>query len=123
MDFIIYFVLVIIFIIVFALYLKKVIKQHKPSETDADFHPENHTEIRTEFNTVKILAEVVDLSCYVNMIGTKNPETVEIYTVIFETDSKKIISVNVPKEMYDGIEKGQRGELTLVEGELYSFII
>ena len=33
------------------------------------------------------------------------------------------IKIEIPQEMYDGLETGQYGEVTLVEGELYSFII
>ena len=40
----------------------------------------------------------------------------------FKTD-EKIIKLDIPQEMYDGLEIGQSGEVTLVEGELYSFII
>ena len=43
-------------------------------------------------------------------------------TVEFKTD-EKIIKLDIPQEMYDGLEIGQSGEVTLVEGELYSFII
>lgn len=41
----------------------------------------------------------------------------------FKTDEKEIIKLEIPQEMYDGLEIGQSGEVTLVEGELYSFII
>ena len=41
----------------------------------------------------------------------------------FKTDEKEIIKLEIPQEMYDGLEIGQSGEVTLVEWELYSFII
>ncbi len=56
------------------------------------------------------------------MVGIKTPKAVTIYTVEFKTD-EKIIKLDIPQEMYDGLEIGQSGEVTLVEGELYSFII
>lgn len=80
-------------------------------------------EIKTEFETLKINAEIVDLNCRVEMIGIKQPKTVTFFTVCFETDNNERIKINVPQEMYDGLEVGQKGELTLVDGELYSFII
>lgn len=56
------------------------------------------------------------------MVGIKTQKAVTIYTVEFKTD-EKIIKLDIPKEMYDGLEIGKSGEVTLVEGELYSFII
>ena len=66
---------------------------------------------------------VVDLFCRTEMIGTKVPRSVKVFTVVFEIDNKKRIKLDVPEEMYDGIETGQSGEVTVVEGELYSFVI
>ena len=79
-------------------------------------------EIKTEFETVKFRAEIVDLSCRVEMIGIKTPKSVEIYSVAIKTE-EKIINLNIPHEMYDGLEIGQIGEVTLVDGELFSFVI
>ena len=62
------------------------------------------------------------MRCRVDMVGIKTPKAVTIYTVEFKTD-EKIIKLDIPQEMYDGLEIGQSGEVTLVEGELYSFII
>ena len=56
------------------------------------------------------------------MVGIKTPKSVEIYTVEFKNDDE-LIKLDIPQEMYDGLEIGQIGEVTLVEGELYSFII
>ena len=38
-------------------------------------------------------------------------------------EKEKFIKLEIPQEMYDGLEIGQIGEVTLVEGELYSFIV
>lgn len=123
MDFIIYFCLCICAVIIFAFYIRKIIKPYKQSESEKDKSILSSQEIKTEFETVKFQAEVIDLSCRVDMVGIKQPKTVTIYTVIFETYEKEIIKLEVPQEMYDGLEIGQRGEVTLVEGELYSFIL
>jgi hypothetical protein len=29
----------------------------------------------------------------------------------------------IPEEMYDGFEKGQTGQLSIVDGELYGFVL
>lgn len=78
---------------------------------------------KVEFTTVKVQAEVIDLNCYAEVLGYKTPKLVKKFTAVFETDEKKIIKINVPQEMYDGLEVGQNGEATFVNGELYSFII
>ena len=62
------------------------------------------------------------MRCRVDMVGIKTQKAVTIYTVEFKT-GEKIIKLDIPQEMYDGLEIGQSGEVTLVEGELYSFII
>lgn len=123
MDLIIYFCICICAVIIFALYIGRIVKQGKKRDTEKGTTAENIEEIKTEFATLKVQAEVVDLSCRVDMIGIKRPKTVPFFTVAFETDDKEIIRVDVPQEMYDGLEVGQIGEVTLVEGELYSFIV
>ena len=122
MDFIIYIYICICIcaIIVFALYIRIIIKPYKQKEkTESNSSP---SEIKTEFETVKFKAQIVDLRCRVDMVGIKTQKAVTIYTVEFKTD-EKIIKLDIPQEMYDGLEIGQSGEVTLVEGELYSFII
>ena len=64
---------------------------------------------------------VVEQFCRVEMVGIRSPKSVEIFTVVFEDDFGNLIKLDVPKEMYDGIDKGQRGVLTIANGELYSF--
>lgn len=78
---------------------------------------------KVEFKTVKVQAKVIDLSCRVDMVGIKAPKSTEFFTAVFEINNGEIIRVDVPQEMYEGLEKDQKGELTLVENELYSFII
>lgn len=123
MDFIIYFCICVVAVTIFALYIRKVVKQQKQREAEKGVPTAVVEEIKTEFETIKVQAEVIDLSCRVDMVGTKTPKSVTIFTATFETDNKEIIRVDVPQDMYEGLEKGQHGELTLVEGELYSFII
>ena len=123
MDFIICFCICICAIIIFALYIRKIIKPYKQKESEKIESVSSPPEIKTEFETVKFQAEIIDLSCRVDMVGIKTPKTVTIYTVEFKTDEKEIIKLKIPQEMYDGLEIGQNGEVTLVEGKLYSFIV
>ena len=123
MDFIIYFCICICAVIIFAFCIGRVVKPYKQSEVKKGIPTKKVEEFKTEFETVKVQAKVIDMNCRVEMIGIKRPKSVKIFTVVFETDAKEIIKIDVPQEMYDGLEKGQHGELTLVEGELYSFII
>ncbi len=123
MDFVIYFCICICGIIIFALYIRRIIKPYKQREREKAESISSPPEIKTAFETVKFRAEIVNLSCRVDMVGIKTPKTVIIYTVEFKTDEKEIIKLEIPQEMYDGLEIGQSGELTLVEGELYSFVV
>ena len=88
MDFIIYIHICICIcaIIIFALYIRKIIKPYKQKEkTESNSSP---SEIKTEFETVKFKAQIVDLRCRVDMVGIKTQKAVTIYTVEFKTDEK-----------------------------------
>lgn len=123
MDFIIYFCICICVVIIFAFYIRNVVKQGKKRDGEMKTTAENIDEIKTEFETLKFNAKIIDLNCRVEMVGIKQPKAVTFFTVCFETDNNERIKVDVQQEMYDGLEVGQKGELTLVDGELYSFII
>ena len=71
--------------------------------------------------TQEIQATVVDLCCAVRTIGHKIPKTVTLFAVTFETADGQFLQLQVPEEMYEGLEKGQKGLLTVVGGDLYSF--
>lgn len=123
MDFIIYFCICICLVTIFAIYIGNIVKQGKKRDGEMKTTAENIDEIKNEFETLKYNATIIDLTCRVEMVGIKQPKTVTFFTVCFETDNNERIKIDVPQEMYDGLEVGQKGELTLVGGELYSFII
>lgn len=123
MDFIIYFCICICLVTIFAIYIGNIVKQGKKRDGEMKTTAENIDEIKNEFETLKYNATIIDLTCRVEMVGIKQPKTVTFFTVCFETDNNERIKIDVPQEMYDGLEVGQKGELTLVNGELYSFII
>lgn len=123
MDFIICFCICICLVTIFAIYIGNIVKQGKKRDGEMKTTAENIDEIKNEFETLKFNATIIDLTCRVEMVGIKQPKTVTFFTVCFETDNNERIKIDVPQEMYDGLEVGQKGELTLVGGELYSFII
>ena len=74
-----------------------------------------------EFYNVEIRASVIDQSCAVKTVGIKSPKTETVFTVVFQTEQEEILSFQVPEEMYEGLEVGQTGLLTIVDGQLYGF--
>ncbi len=120
-------VLLVIFIIAVVAFLVfsviMYIRQCKRNKLKKETPVTEAPKIKDEFETVKFHATVVDLFCRTEMTGTKTPRSVKVFTVVFETDDKKQIKLDVPEEMYDGIEIGQSGEVTLIEGELFSFVV
>ena len=110
---------VIIIAVSIGVFVRKSNKKYSKIETTAD----KSDKIKTEFETLKFNAKVIDLNCRVEMVGIKQPKSVTLFTVCFETENNERIKMDVPQEMYNGLEIGQKGELTLVDGELYSFIV
>ena len=84
---------------------------------------QNADPFEPQFTTEEIRATVMDHTCEVKLVGTKTPKATKIFTVVFRTEDDKVLSFNVPEEMYDGFEKGQEGILTLVDGQVYGFAI
>ena len=76
-----------------------------------------------EFEIAEMRATVVSQSCGVYAVGIKTPKTVREFTVVFRLEDGTMLKVPVPEEAYDGFEEGQTGVLTLVEGEMYSYVL
>lgn len=74
-----------------------------------------------QITTEELRATVIDHTCQVQLIGIKTPKATKIFTIVFRTEDGKVLSLNVPEEMYDGFETGQTGLVTMVDGELYGF--
>ncbi len=79
--------------------------------------------IEDDVEPSKTRATVIDQMCAVRTVGIKTPKTLKEFVIIFQTENGETLKLNVPEEMYDGFEKGQTGILSLVNGELYSFVI
>ncbi len=84
-----------------------------PAEPEETFDPEY----------IATRATVIDQSCCVRSVGIKMPKTIRVFTIVFQLDNGEILKLNVPEEAYDGFEIGQVGELTTVDGELFSYIL
>ncbi len=109
-----------VLIVILGIWQHKKYKEAHPGGIDAEIEK---MFVEPESLTEKVRATVVDMVCYTEMVGTKRPKSIRVFTVCFETETGEIIKTNVPEEMYDGFDKGQTGVLTLVDGDLYSFEI
>ena len=122
MDYIIYFCICICAVTVFAFYIRRIVNQYKKSKGITEPYRPEEVKIKTEFDTEKFMAEVIDLSYLEEMVGILTPKLVKTFTVVFKTDNNEKLKIEIPQDMHDGFEVGQYGEVALVEGELYSFV-
>ena len=106
MDIIVGFCFGILGFIIFIVCIVSLIKEAKKAEDKTGPVPKRVNEIKSQFDTSVYNAEVVDLSCRVDMRGCKDPETVTLFTAVFKTYDNREITLNVPQEMYDGLEVG-----------------
>ncbi len=79
-------------------------------------------QLNAEPEVITVHAEVIDMECGVKVFGTKLPRTVKYFIIKFKKDDQDILSIDVPEDCYDGFEVGLSGELTLVDGQLNSFV-
>ena len=96
-------------------------KRKKVEQPQNEVDPYSEEIFEQEIVKSEMRVSVVDQFCRVEMVGIRSPKSVEIFTVVFETDEGKSLKFDVLKEIYDGIDVGKRGILTVVNGELYSF--
>ncbi|MBO5271054.1 MAG: hypothetical protein J6B77_09725 [Clostridia bacterium] len=73
--------------------------------------------------TVTVHARVVDQCCFTTTVGIKAPKAVKAFFVSFAGDDGMLYKIPVSEEMYDAFEIGQVGELTLINGEVGSYIL
>ena len=98
--------------------ITSIIYRHKPQKDGSQIDDDP---AEPEFQRLEINATVVDLACGVEVKGHKTVKAVKTFRVAFALENGKVITLTVPEEMYEGIEIGQKGLLTLVDGELYGF--
>jgi hypothetical protein len=71
-------------------------------------------------------AKVIDRICGINTKtsnGYKMVKTVKEFVIVFEDDDGKFRRVLVSESMYDAFEEGQAGTLTLIDGQIDSFVL
>ena len=69
-------------------------------------------------------AEITDMVCGTGMVGSyRLPKSVKTFLIIFRKDDGEVIELSVPEEYYLELSVGQKGMLTLVEGNLDSFTL
>ena len=111
----------VVFVIALVVFDKMKNKRKKVEQPQNEVDPYSEEIFEQEIVKSEMRVSVVDQFCRVEMVGIRSPKSVEIFTVVFETDEGKSLKFDVLKEIYDGIDVGQRGILTVVNGELYSF--
>ena len=84
---------------------------------------EEKTFLEKEYEKDSFLATVTDMHCSTEVVGIKNPKNIRSFVVTFELEGQETFVLPVNEEQYDGFDIGQRGILTVVDGELYSFEI
>ena len=81
----------------------------------------NEENLEEEFEKDSFFATVTDMHCSTEVIGIRNPKNVRSFAITFELEGHEVFVLPVNEEQYDGFDIGQRGILTVVDGELYSF--
>lgn len=102
--------------------LRAVLQGREEVETYSAPMPQEAPPQESEFIPVEVDATVVDMNCGVSLVGLQTPKATKEFVVAFRTDFGELLKLEVPEEMYDGFEIGQRGLLTVVDGTLYSFV-
>lgn len=108
-------VAVIVFCVVYD--LKKNKKKY-----DAEMEEYIENKFSEEAEVVSCHAEIVDMVCGTGMVGSyRLPKSVKTFLIVFKNDEGKTLEISVPEEYYLDLSVGQRGVITLVEGNLDSF--
>ena len=79
--------------------------------------------VDTEYTTIMKKATVIEMHCGIKTIGIRTPKTIKEFMIVFQTEQGEVLKFMIPEEMYDGFEKGQTGQLSIVDGGLYGFVL
>ena len=108
-------VAVIVFCVVYDL------KRNK-KKYDAEMEEYIENKFSEEAEVVSCHAEIVDMVCGTGMVGSyRLPKSVKTFLIVFKNDEGKTLEISVPEEYYLDLSVGQKGVITLVEGNLDSF--
>ncbi len=112
-------VLGILFALIISAILSFLIRHCNQGETKIALRQKS---LDIEPTIVTLHAKVVDQRCFVTRTGTKIPKVVKHFVVIFQ-DDERTYEIAVEEEMYDAFEIGQIGELTLIDGNIASYVL
>ena len=107
------------FLIFYGIMMDKEEKRQKAEKATRDQSEETSIEVQT----VDLNVKVIDLKFETHYEGIKTPKLVKTFLVFFEDKNGNVIKIDVSEENFDAFEKGQKGLLTLQDGELYSFVL
>lgn len=96
---------------------EKLEKEAKPIPPERDISDIDHYEPYEEEKNV----EVVDMFCRSTLVGTKEPKSIQTFIIRFEDEYGKQFDLLVIEDYYQAIDVGQKGVLTTVDGDFYSF--
>ena len=114
------------FIVVFTLIvvLDQKINKKKYAAAMKEKEDKEDEEFEREAETVTVHAEIVDMVCGTGMVGSyRLPKSSKTFIIKFSCDHDKTYELSVPEEYYLELSVGQKGTLTLVEGNLNSFVL
>ena len=69
----------------------------------------------------RIKVRVVDMFCKSELVGMKEPKSIQTFIVRFEDENGRQFDLPVIEDYYHYIEVDQEGILTTVDNEFYSF--
>ena len=105
------------FLIFYGIMMNKEEKRQKAQKATRDLSEDTPPEVQT----VDLNVKVIDLKFETHYEGIKLPKLIKTFLVFFEDENGKVFSIEVSEENFDAFEIGQKGLLTLEDGQLYSF--
>ena len=105
------------FLIFYGIMMNKEEKRQKTQNATRDLSEDTPPEVQT----VDLNVKVIDLMFKTHYEGIKLPKLIKTFLVFFEDENGKVFNIEVSEENFDAFEIGQKGLLTLEDGQLYSF--
>ena len=105
------------FLIFYGVMMNKEEKRQKAQNATRDLSEDTPPEVQT----VDLNVKVIDLKFETHYEGIKLPKLIKTFLVFFEDENGKVFNIEVSEENFDAFEIGQKGLLTLEDGQLYSF--
>ena len=112
--------------IIGALFIIILVVAFKTKPTKEEMEAEENKRLGAEAEVFETHAEVVDMACDVVSVGYhayKLPKAERNFFVKFRYDNGEIHDFKVDESYYGAFEVGQKGELTLLDGRIDSFVL